>query len=1298
VGNPAGDQFADLVGRFQARRDDYLMRLTTDDSTIASDPEKFATAKRRGFLKGRGPRPTCSLADQDAAGEAARNNLVVWTDSPCIRAGVPEAWDSEDVQSVIARLWRITDAGAFRTSLVIPEEPLAEHGRAPGFRKLLRLCRELALLGRADFRNRIRALLAQAVDQATTLPDYNPWPPFDPRLVERVVEALNTDDDPSGPSDEVLGLAYELITRRVEGQTDHITLADAQRLLKGLAAVLPTDVAMALVQAALDNAHPGPYNAPSHAGWEPSPSEGPPRPSFGGREPPGPFGAREQPPAFGAREDPGSTREKPPGTFEDPNPDPPPPRGEDTLLSGAWTALSTLGWFGDLVIDGDVDVRHGVLLFAAWWRNDNGDIPSDVDDRGRTSLVEELFADTVWVPPPSDTAGYEDFVWPPYTAEGIYWWRTVIQPACINHLYQLADTADFKTTDLIRLVRLFPAHDRRIPDYVRTAIKLGLLWFKYWWDEPPAKNTKGEDQAEMTMWSENHQILFAQSQLLAGELFRDLEFARSQFADTGNARTGQDHIKEGLTRVERWLDLRLRCGFSEWNAPGYYNEDFPPLFNLVDFCDPDDPGVKDQDERAALARIRTKAAMVLDVMIFDLARFTCRGSFGATAGRAYWEHKCYGWEQSVGDTIELLFGTRGDFMGSEPAAVALATSTYQVPPALLGVGLDRVLVDQQLPLTDHTRVSLDFDNAARFNIGLDSEEDVLFWWGLEAYYTDKTLGSTKRVVAAHDNLRLCDPFKPLYALPTGLAGALIELMSIAVDVLNVGAAAAVVLVVPFPYNVIWAIVDADNIVEATGDFFRDVWEYLKLINKAGPAEGAAAGAAGGFLVGGVGGAIVGGAVGFFVGLAGGGASDKPQIPDSALQDLLEKLLVALSSGTVLSTAHITTYNNGDAMLSSVQNHQPGEMTFQKQPWMANLGCDACVWTTARIMAPDVGSYLSSWSEMFKDLGLLRFHDALADVAMPPALQVAVDPSDLLGHNGPNYWTGSLTLPMVVQHDNAAIIAYDLPALQRSISGFSTHAWFPKDRFDDAHKVDAGDGTWFFGRKVHAIDGQPGGAGFVALFSATKADWTDEDGNAWNNKEIKTDPPGANVLKGSNIWICVVSSEAQYADAGTGKEYDTFCSEILSAYLHVSGVGSPYQLQCSFDVPRAKSPPGKSPRLELFYDDRQGKFAGDPVPMKDFRRFENRYIPFPDSGAFGTSRYDIVHPPTGLKLTHDFNHADQPKRTFTRQDELERKLGAPAPRLVDGGLKPVRRPVVRARRTRPVTHPRLDVSSIRRRTP
>ena len=78
--------------------------------------------------------------------------------------------------------------------------------------------------------------------------------------------------------------------------------------------------------------------------------------------------------------------------------------------------------------------------------------------------------------------------------------------------------------------------------------------------------------------------------------------------------TGKARMARAKERLVRWLDDRLHFGFSEWNAPGYYDEHFTALFNLADFC---------LDEQ-----IRRRAVMVLDLMVFDLARFNHAGSFG----------------------------------------------------------------------------------------------------------------------------------------------------------------------------------------------------------------------------------------------------------------------------------------------------------------------------------------------------------------------------------------------------------------------------------------------------------------------------------------------------------------------------------------------------------------------------------------------------------------------------------------------------------------------------------------------
>jgi hypothetical protein len=380
--------------------------------------------------------------------------------------------------------------------------------------------------------------------------------------------------------------------------------------------------------------------------------------------------------------------------------------------------------------------------------------------------------------------------------------------------------------------------------------------------------------------------------------------------------------------------------------------------------------------------------------------------------------------------------------------------------------------------------------------------------------------------------------------------------------------------------------------------------------------------------------------------------DKPEIPDSTVQRLLEAMLIEFNKGTVLSRANMVTFNNGDAMLSSVQMHRVGMVAFQKHPWAASLGLDACVWTTARWMAPTLESWKQSIIDFFVGLGSFHGSEAAAS-ALAPLGTALGGGKDIFGHDGPNYWTGSLALPMIVQHENAAIIAYNVPAKQREFSGTQTHAWFPKDRFDETRKQDASDGTWFFGRKdtIDVDTAKKVGSGYVALFSAHRCDWTNEDGNAWNGKEILASG-------GSNIYVCMVGNEAEF---GT---FDVFVQKILAAHLNISGVGSANGLECTFDVP-------DKGRLELFYDDAKGRFDGEDLAVDEFPRFENRYVRSSRDGEvdWQSRKYQFVHSPTGLTVTHDLDRLD---RVLTRQSDPGPKKRAGQRRLLDGSLTPVRR--------------------------
>ena len=194
-------------------------------------------------------------------------------------------------------------------------------------------------------------------------------------------------------------------------------------------------------------------------------------------------------------------------------------------------------------------------------------------------------------------------------------------------------------------------------------------------NNPHEKMDKGR---EMTFWSENHRILFATAEYLAGQFYPEEMFISARKYRAGPRRrpgdmTGREHMAHARPRVVDWLNQCLSLGFAEWNAPGYFEQDLQALLNLADF--------------ALEEEIRTRAAMTLDLMVFDFARFSMGGVFASSAGRAYFESKNCVWEQSIRDTTEILFGRRGHFVATAGGAVFLATSTgYRPPDVLLAIG------------------------------------------------------------------------------------------------------------------------------------------------------------------------------------------------------------------------------------------------------------------------------------------------------------------------------------------------------------------------------------------------------------------------------------------------------------------------------------------------------------------------------------------------------------------------------------------------------------------------------------
>lgn len=308
------------------------------------------------------------------------------------------------------------------------------------------------------------------------------------------------------------------------------------------------------------------------------------------------------------------------------------------------------------------------------------------------------------------------------------------------------DTADFGANALLRLLHLHGSNPA-LPAAAKSRAEAALIAFKYWIDEP------GRD--EMVYWSENHQVLFATAEYLAGHLFPQRVFPNAGL-------TGAQHAQKARGRLLRWLDARLRFGWSEWYSPVYYEEDLAPLFNLADFA-PD-------------ADIRERAAMAIDLLIFDLARLTLRGSFGVTSGRAYAEHKLSGWGQSVGDLVEILFGTRGRFTSrGSPAATAFASSRgYRVPHVLLAIGRDAPARS-----IDRARLGVAPFEGPGEGIGFQSFEDGMFWWGEGAYFSKETIVLSRRMIDAWGlwNYPYFQALAPMSAIPDALLPGIADALS-----------------------------------------------------------------------------------------------------------------------------------------------------------------------------------------------------------------------------------------------------------------------------------------------------------------------------------------------------------------------------------------------------------------------------------------------------------------------------------------------------------------------------------------
>ncbi len=159
-------------------------------------------------------------------------------------------------------------------------------------------------------------------------------------------------------------------------------------------------------------------------------------------------------------------------------------------------------------------------------------------------------------------------------------------------------------------------------------IKKTLLDFKYFMDEP------GKDS--MCYWSENHQILFAVNEYLAGQEWPEEIFSNAQMS-------GKEHMIKAKERIEAWMEQRFKYGFSEYLSNCYITEDLAPMANYIAFC----------EDKISVERMKA----IMDILLFDIALNSTANRFVATSTRMYANNKASNYTgNSIQAAMNVLWG------------------------------------------------------------------------------------------------------------------------------------------------------------------------------------------------------------------------------------------------------------------------------------------------------------------------------------------------------------------------------------------------------------------------------------------------------------------------------------------------------------------------------------------------------------------------------------------------------------------------------------------------------------------
>ena len=286
----------------------------------------------------------------------------------------------------------------------------------------------------------------------------------------------------------------------------------------------------------------------------------------------------------------------------------------------------------------------------------------------------------------------------------------------------LEDTSDF---DINRMIHLWVGYRQHLPADVADALRDHILGGKYWWTEPTPDGLI-DDQY---YWTENHLIIFAANDYIAGQTFPGETF-------TNDGRTGAQHMASAKGRILHWMALRARFGFSEWLSNVYWMEDLMGVLLLAEWAD--DP------------EIAGYASQMMDMMVVELSSHLHEGAFGTTHGRSYMKDKMTALDEDTFTLAHMLFEQSSYGYQNVDGASFLASVDRYRPPAIAwdiaaddGPGTIRqrqsVPVDPLLPVTA--------DPPAPHGLSWD---DPMVWWGQGAQFPWQVVPMSVDLIRTYD--------------------------------------------------------------------------------------------------------------------------------------------------------------------------------------------------------------------------------------------------------------------------------------------------------------------------------------------------------------------------------------------------------------------------------------------------------------------------------------------------------------------------------------------------------------------